>query len=75
MNMWNRETAPWIVCLALSAVLVGLLELGRGKPRHHHTVAAHVFAAVVIWIALAALFRLVAYLVARAGGAGRSGDT
>jgi hypothetical protein len=59
----RHAVIPWIVGLAVSAVIV--LPVALKHPRHHYTLGARIVGALLIWIAIAALIRLLVFVVDR----------
>jgi hypothetical protein len=55
---------PWLVSLTMSAAIVLAFELTR-RWRHDYSLAAKVLGAAVVWLAIAAVFRFVAFLANR----------
>jgi hypothetical protein len=59
----NSALVPWAISFAVSAAIsVPLLVSGR-----YESVGGHVFFGLILWVVLAAFFRLVAFLVGRVG--------
>ena len=66
--MSNRSAvAPWLVTLLLSIAIIVPWQVER-HPRHHYSTEARVFGTIALVLALAVVFRFVAYLTERARG-------
>jgi hypothetical protein len=60
----RHAAGPWLVSLAISGVLVVLIEINK----HHyaaHRLGGRIGGGILLWVGLAATFRFIGYVIER----------